>query len=231
MIDHEGSLAELIEICKLTSGMIKTPADLARYQWIIDTVKPKVVVECGFAFGGSARWFAERVDRVISIDSNAEYLAAAADLPENVTTLCGTSIEVFDTVAQHVADLPGPVMVTLDSDHGRPTVLAEMRLYGQLVTPNSYMVVEDGIFHYYALNWYEGDPLQAIQQFLREGSDVHPDMRLENALPTTQNPLGWLVRGAAPAFPEMALSVVPAAAQAAPVPAASQGPSEPPARE
>src|SRR3990167_7643859 len=98
MLDLDASLQELKEICTLRSGILKTENDLARYQWIIDTVKPEVIIETGFAFGGSCKWFAERVPLVISIDQNPEYLKSVTDLPDNVITVLGKSVDVFERV-------------------------------------------------------------------------------------------------------------------------------------
>jgi cephalosporin hydroxylase len=194
MLDLEASLAQLIdEILPIKTGMIKTEHDLARYQSIIDNTKPDVIVETGFAFGGSAKWFAERVPKVISVESNKEYLDAVTDLPDNVTTIHGFSSHVFDEVKRLIND-DARVMVSLDSDHGCPVVYGEMVLYSQLVTKGCYMVVEDGIFHWYDKNWYQGDPYEAIEKFMAGplGAEWQSDTELENAYTTSQHIGGWL---------------------------------------
>ena len=47
----------------------------------------------------------------------------------------------MQAVAQETS---GPVMVILDSDHSRSHVAAELELYATLVTPGSYVLVQDG---------------------------------------------------------------------------------------
>jgi cephalosporin hydroxylase len=105
----------------------------------------------------------------------------------------------------------GPIMVVLDSNHDTETVYNEMVLYHGLVTPGSYMVVEDGLLHYLPQegsdhwegpdtpnNWFDGCPLCAIHQF----EDYRPmeynlfelDDYIQNMFPTTQHPNGWLRR-------------------------------------
>lgn len=211
MIDREGSIAGLRAIWNRGPGMHKNPEDLVRYQRVINRVKPKVVVETGLYYGGSQLWFAERVPHVINVELNtettADYRANRHGLgfpPANGHIVEGNSHEVFDEVAALTKELAGdgPVMVVLDSDHGTNTVYGEMVRYGQLVTPGSYMIVEDGILHYLPVgpflvgNWFDGDPVIAIERYLAEQCDFVLDEELEDMLPTTQHPMGWLVKGA-----------------------------------
>src|SRR5262249_15769439 len=91
-----------------------------------------------------------------------------------------------------------PVLVVLDSNHDTKTVFDEMVLYHTLVTPGSYMVVEDGILAYMPIgpwpkgNWFDGDPLQAIQKWLADHREFEVDMELEDQFLITQYPSGWL---------------------------------------
>lgn len=209
MRDVGASLAALRKIWYAGPGTHKTPDDLARYETLIARVQPTVLVETGLYYGGSARWFAQRVPHVISVEVNAssieEYHADAYGLgppAENGLVICGNSHDVYPEVARH-ADLmaqDGPVMVVLDSDHDTETVYGEMTRYGALVTPGSYMVVEDGILASLPKgprpqgNWFDGDPLQAIERFLAQTDRWIVDDEIEDLYPTTQSPKGWLRR-------------------------------------
>jgi cephalosporin hydroxylase len=87
-------------------------------------------------------------------------------------------------------------MVILDSDHKRDHVLAEMRAYHDLVTPGSYMIVEDTNVNGHPV-WPEHGPgpMEAVELFLRENSSFQIDHRCENHL-LTFNPNGFLRRKA-----------------------------------
>ena len=63
---------------------------------------------------------------------------------DRITYLTGSSTadEVVAEVERLVAGHER-VLVILDSDHSRDHVLDELRLYGPLVTPGSYLIVED----------------------------------------------------------------------------------------
>ena len=63
---------------------------------------------------------------------------------ERITYLVGssTSEEVVRKV-RNLIEEDERVMVVLDSDHAMHHVLNEMRIYGDFVTPGSYLIVED----------------------------------------------------------------------------------------
>ncbi len=84
-------------------------------------------------------------------------------------------------------------LVTLDSDHSMKHVLNELRLYAPLVSPGSYIVVEDT--HLDGSGGGEPGPLAAVEQFLREdaGKDFERDLRLESFI-MSWNTGGWLRR-------------------------------------
>lgn len=213
MIDVDASIAELRQVWGQGPGMHKRPADLDRYEWIIDNIQPQVVVETGLYYGGSQLWFAERVPHVINVELNSEttrdYRNNRHGLgypPPNGHIVEGHSFDVFPQVAALAAELAGggPIMVILDSDHDTLTVFGEAVRYGTLVTPGSYLVIEDGLLHYLPSqdngkfmigNWYVGDPKQATERYLElYGDDWEVDTDLENMSPVSMSPGGWLRR-------------------------------------
>jgi cephalosporin hydroxylase len=209
MIDREASLKELTDDILQRPADIdgypnleKTESDLARYQWIIDTVKPHVVIETGLHFGGSLLWFAERVPFVISVEMSRWEIDRFLDKgvqPDNTTIIEGNSLEVVEYVLDELIKVDTEesllrVMVVLDSDHGTDTVLGELQRYAGFVTPGSYLVCEDGIFEGWSGNWYAGSPAIALERFLEGNNEFENDLELEDRYPTTQHPGGWLKR-------------------------------------
>ena len=86
----------------------------------------------------------------------------------------------------------GTVLVVLDSDHSRDHVLAEPRAYAPLVTPGSYLVVEDtNINGHPVYEAFGPGPMEAVQDFLKERDDFEADRSREKFL-LTFNPRGWL---------------------------------------
>ncbi|HMI99786.1 MAG TPA: CmcI family methyltransferase [Gaiellaceae bacterium] len=181
-------------------GAQKCTFDLWVYQEILHELRPAVIVECGTAEGGSALFLASICDLVdhgsiVTIDI-AEY----TDRPEHprITYLNGSSIdpEVFARVEQLVGDR-APVLVILDSNHERDHVLAELRLYSALVTPGSYLIVEDSnINGRPILPAFGPGPAEAIEQFLPETDEFFVDRDREKFF-LTFNPGGYLRRRSA----------------------------------
>ncbi|MGF1661149.1 MAG: CmcI family methyltransferase [Kineosporiaceae bacterium] len=173
----------------------KLPFDLWQYQEILHELRPDLIVECGTAFGGSALFLADVCEaigngRVLSIDIEPQ-----ADLPEHprIEYVHGSSVDpaVLDRVRGEAAGA-GTVMVVLDSDHSRDHVLAECRAYGEIVTPGSYLVVEDTDVNGHPVFPEHGPgPMEAAVTFLAENDDFEHDVQRDKLL-FSQNPQGWL---------------------------------------
>lgn len=132
--------------------MWKLVDDLNRYRRAIELAQPQLVIEVGTRWGGSALWFASQGIDVLTIDidqTDAAVSMATHPSPEwnRVIFHEGDSISPSAILrARELAQEYDSVMVSLDGEHRAPHVLAEIALYRELVTLNSYLVVEDGIF-------------------------------------------------------------------------------------
>jgi cephalosporin hydroxylase len=178
--------------------------DLDRYRHVIEATRPEVVVETGTKFGGSARWFEQQGVDVVTVDVDAESSRGARALCSRVTWVTGDSTS--PAVVERVRDLTAGrrVMVSLDSEHAAPHVAAEIRLYGPLVTPGCYLVVEDGIFDLADERLKargglripaEGGPLAAIGAELVGSDGWVRDEDVERMHATSHHPMGWWRRG------------------------------------
>ncbi len=175
----------------------KCPLDLWIYQEMLHELRPDLIVETGTAFGGSALYLASLCDllgngKVVTIDVQAQ-----EGRPEHprIEYFLGSSVAP-DTL-EHVrrqADGAATVLVVLDSDHRKGHVLEELRVYAPLVTPGSYVVVEDTILNGHPVSPDFGPgPMEAADEFLREAPEFEADRRREK-LYLTFNPKGYLRR-------------------------------------
>lgn len=190
--------------------VIQYPQDLLALQEIIWQVRPRLIVETGVAHGGSVIFSASMLELLggdglvlgIDIDIRAHNrpLIEAHPLAGRLRLVEASSLdaEAADQ-ARALAARGGPVMVILDSNHSHAHVLAEMRLYGPLVTEGSYLVVFDGVVEDFPESvapgrpWGPGDnPLSAIWEFLSENDEFEIDREMENKLLITAAPSGYL---------------------------------------
>lgn len=170
-------------------GLEKDAADLDRYEEIIKATRPTTIVECGTNTGASARWFAARLPRVVTIDIDPERCTPVYS--GKVVRLAGdsTSPEILGEV-RRLTD-GWRVMVSLDSDHSRTHVATEIALFAGLVSPGCYLVIEDGIYHWCKGHGYDGDPLEAISAMMPARGDYVRDLDIEGRYPTTGAIAGW----------------------------------------
>jgi cephalosporin hydroxylase len=174
----------------------KTPFDLWIYQELLVELRPDLVVETGTADGGSALYLASICDliqhgRVLTID------VREAERPAHprIAYMLGSSTE-RETVerVRHEAENASAVLAILDSDHAAEHVLAELRAYAPLVTPGSYLIVEDtNINGHPVLPDFGDGPAEAVASFLAETDEFTVDHSLEK-FGFTFNPGGYLRR-------------------------------------
>ena len=178
--------------------LYKLPTDLWIYQELLYELKPALIIETGTFRGGSAFYLASLLQmfgsgRVVTVELNPrprmpnhpriEYLVGSSTAPEIVARM---------TECAQEAD--GPVVVILDSYHGRDHVLAELEAYHALVTPGSYLIVEDTAHNGHPIKkrWGPG-PWEAVEMFLPRHPEFTPDRDREKFM-HTQNPRGYLKR-------------------------------------
>jgi cephalosporin hydroxylase len=177
--------------------VLKCPLDLWQYQEILHDLRPDLIVETGTAFGGSTLFLAHTLDllgagRVMTVDLEPR---SGRPTHERITYITGSSVDpkvlqpVFDAAAR-----ARTVMVILDSDHRREHVLAELRTLGPLVTPGSFLIVEDTNLNGHPVEPHYGPgPMEALDAFLAERDDFEIDPRWEKFF-LSFNPRGFLRR-------------------------------------
>jgi len=179
----------------LGTKVFKCPLDLWIYQEIIYETKPDIIIECGTARGGSALYMASICDLVnkgniltIDIDSSK-----GKPHHKRVTYLVGSSTasETIDQLRKLIPER-SRTMVVLDSDHNKPHVLDELKIYSKLVTKDCYLIVEDtNINGHPILPEYGVGPMEALEEFLRDNDEFIVDMSRQK-LYFTFNPRGYL---------------------------------------
>lgn len=188
--------------------LYKCPTDMWVYQEIIDDLRPGLVVETGTFRGGSALFIADRLElqshgEVVTVD-----ITALPDQPQHprLTYLIASSTAP-DLRAEIDRRLPtdgSPVVVILDSDHSHQHVLEELRAFASVVTPGSYLIVEDTNVNGHPVAPQHGPgPWEAVAEFLTETDQFEVDPRGERYF-LTQNPSGFLRRKIDPAGPAVA---------------------------
>jgi len=186
---------------------LQYPTDNWVLQEIISETKPDFIVETGTNAGGTALFYATILEllngtgRVVTVDIG-EHDSRVLQLPlwkKRVEFLQGSSVSnaVFEQIRDKVRG--HKVMVTLDSLHTKAHVLEELKLYSQLVSLDSYLIVQDTqlMGHPIPLNIYshEGNegPWEAVQEFVASNKNFMIDHSRERFL-LTANPSGFLRR-------------------------------------
>lgn len=182
----------------------KCPLDLWIYQEVLYEQRPDLIIETGTAHGGSALYMACVCDQlgrgeIVTVD-----IYPIEGRPEHprVTYVTGSSTapEVVAEV-ERLAEGRERVLVILDSDHARDHVLQELRIYSHLVSPGSYLVVEDTNVNGHPVFPEHGPgPMEAVEQFLTETDEFSTDLAREKFF-LSFNPRGFLGKRSATLLP------------------------------
>jgi cephalosporin hydroxylase len=174
----------------------KCPLDLWVYQELLHESRPGLIVETGTADGGSALYLANVCDQlehghVITVDVEERERPAHP----RIRYLHGSSTDpqVVEQVRLTAAGA-ATVMVILDSDHAAGHVTAELDAYAPLVTPGSYLIVEDtNVNGRPVLPEHGPGPAEALEGWL----PGHPEFEVDRSrekFGLTFNPGGYLRR-------------------------------------
>jgi cephalosporin hydroxylase len=187
--------------------IIKNPLDLWMLQQIAFEIQPDFVIETGTWYGGSALWWANTLNgmgleksRVLTVDIQDLTGKGASKNPlwKYVEFSLGSSTDPA-IVSKYAQQVKGSrTIVNLDSDHSMRHVLNELRAYAPMVSPGSYIAVEDTHLDGVPTHPEQGPgPMAAVLQFLSENHDFEQDFTRE-AMVMTSYPGGWLRRKKSP---------------------------------
>jgi cephalosporin hydroxylase len=180
----------------------QTPTDNWSMQEIIAETRPDYIIETGTANGGTTLFYATVLSfvnpegKVITVDVDP-HIDKASRFPiwkRSVEMVVGSSLDpkVADHIAQEVSGKR--VLITLDSLHTHDHVLHELEIYSKIVSPGSYLVLQDTNIngHPVAPGWGSG-PMEALEDFMKTHDNFVADRSREKFL-LTHYPQGWLKR-------------------------------------
>jgi cephalosporin hydroxylase len=184
----------------------KNPCDLWMMQQLLYEVRPDFVIEAGTAYGGSALYWAHVLDglgledsKVITIDIvDRCHDAREQPLWQQYVEFhheSSTDPELVEEIRRRVAGKT--VLVCLDSWHADHHVEAECEAYGPMVSPGSYLVVEDTSMDLLGQkpDGAEAGPGAAVERYLAgAGGALFEVDRSREQMILTFNPGGWLRR-------------------------------------
>lgn len=142
----------------LGTPIIQNPSDMIMVQELIYQIKPDLIIETGVARAGSLIFYSSilnlinKKSKILGIDVDIRKHALKSikgHKIKNIITLEGSSVSnsTFDRVKK-ISKKYKKILVFLDSNHTFEHVLKELKLYSQLVTKKSYIIVFDTIANY-----------------------------------------------------------------------------------
>lgn len=193
--------------------IIKFPNDLVALQEIIHKVKPDVIIETGVAHGGSIIFSASMLE--LYCKKNSFVIGIDIDIRKhNLNRLkknkfykklrliegSSTCPQIIKKIKRYIKGKK-KIMVFLDSNHTYEHVKNEIEIYKNLVSKNSYLIVEDTFSEYFPKGYYSNrpwdvgnNPMIALKEFLKKDKNFKIDKKICSKLQITETFDGYLKR-------------------------------------
>jgi len=146
---------------------VRCPFDYLMYQMIISEVKPDLIIEVGTRKGGGAYYMADLLENI------GNGIVHTIDIEDDVDTIVKEHKRIkFFTEGWANYDIEiaknfDRILIIEDASHMYEDTIGVLNKFHELVSLNSYFVIEDGIINELGLEkQYEGGPLRAIREFL-----------------------------------------------------------------
>ncbi len=159
---------------------IKCPTDYVIYQMLINEIRPDMIIEIGANRGGSAYYMADLLNtigcgEVHSIDIEDR-------VPDEVKSHPRIKFFFNGWDSYDLSQIRGErIMVIEDSSHEYKNTLDSINRFCPVVTPGSYLIVEDGIVDALGrAKEFGGGPLKAVKEFLAVHPEFIPDEKWLN---------------------------------------------------
>lgn len=165
---------------------VKCPFDYVMYQMIIEEIKPDLIVEIGTAYGGSALYLADFLHNigkgiVHTIDIQEDWFFSNPEEKRDLIThhpriqrfLGGYQAYNLDCASSFKK-----IMLIEDGSHNYSDTLSVMNKFKDIVSEDSYMIIEDGSVNWLGIDHYfDGGPLRAIEEFLPQNPQFQIDRK------------------------------------------------------
>ncbi len=157
---------------------LRCPFDYVIYQMLLSELRPDLVIEVGTNFGGGALYLADLMEIMgHGVIHTIDIKKATSEIVQKHPRI-RMFTEGWDKYDTREAEGYKKVLVIEDSSHTYENTIGVMRKFAPVVTPGSYLIVEDGIVSALGIqNKYGGGPLRAINEFLKAESDFYIDRK------------------------------------------------------
>ena len=187
-----------VQVCDLSYfgvPTLKCPTDYWIYRELIYKIKPDYIVELGNAYGGSLLSMAHLCDQMnhgslIGVDIDHSNVHTIVKRHKRIDFITNDAYEAVSEVKQRISGAER-VLVIEDSLHTYDYTLKLLQAYGNLVTKDSYFIVEDTVIGHGFPNGGDKSPYEAVHEYLKLNDSYEVDRSMEKFI-LTMNPCGFL---------------------------------------